>query len=170
MDATFRAPVGMGGDLVPPPDKSITHRALMLAAVSSGACRIRGALQTGDCLSTRSCLEALGCLFDGTGDTLLTRGIGLRGFREPSRVLDAQNSGTTTRLLCGLLAGLPLFAVLTGDQSLARRPMARVVEPLRRMGARIEGREGGRLVPLCFLPGTGHWEPSTRSCPSRAPR
>jgi 3-phosphoshikimate 1-carboxyvinyltransferase len=80
-------------------------------------------------------------------------------------VLDAGNSGTTTRLLSGLLAGLPLYAVLTGDASLARRPMARVVEPLRRMGARIEGRQGGRLVPLCFLPGRGTLDPIDAELP-----
>jgi len=155
MDAAFRAPRGVGGELAPPPDKSITHRALMLSAVSAGACRIRGALQTGDCLSTRRCLEALGCPFEDSTDATVARGVGLRGLREPARVLDAENSGTTARLLSGLLAGLPLLAVLTGDESLGRRPMARVIEPLRRMGARIEARGGGRLVPLCFLPGSG---------------
>ncbi len=165
MDAAFRAPVGVGGVIAPPPDKSITHRALLLAAVGSGRSRIRGSLQTGDCLSTRACLVALGVTFDGSGGVLETRGVGLRGLREPSRVLDAENSGTTTRLLAGLLAGLPLFAVLTGDASLARRPMGRVVEPLCRMGARIEGRDGGRLVPLCFLPGSGVLRPIEAELP-----
>ena len=83
----------------------------------------------------------------------MVQGVGLRGLEEPKRPLDAENSGTTTRLLAGLLAGLPIFAVLTGDQSLLARPMARVVQPLRQMGARIEGREAGRFAPLCFLPG-----------------
>ncbi len=165
MDAAFRAPSGVGGQIVPPPDKSITHRALLLAAVSAGSCRVQGALATGDCLSTRACLEALGCAIAEDGGGLVVRGVGLRGLHEPARVLDAQNSGTTARLLSALLAGLPLFAVLTGDESLARRPMARVTDPLRRMGARIEGRNGGRLVPLCFLPGDGSLRPLDEELP-----
>jgi 3-phosphoshikimate 1-carboxyvinyltransferase len=159
MEATFSAPKGLGGAFEPPPDKSISHRALMLGALSSGECRIHKPLETGDCVSTRSCLEILGCSFERMQDGLVVRGIGLRGFREPGRPLDAENSGTSARLLSGLLAGLPLFAVLTGDSSLLGRPMARVVEPLRRMGARIEGREGGRFAPLCFLPGSGGLAP-----------
>ncbi len=155
MDAAFRAPRGVGGELAPPPDKSITHRALMLAALGSGASRIRSPLETGDCLSTRRCLEALGCPFERTAGELVARGVGVRGLREPREALDAENSGTTSRLLSGLIAGLPLFAVLSGDASLRSRPMARVIEPLVRMGARIEGREGGRFLPLCFLPGSG---------------
>ncbi len=155
MDAAFRAPRGVGGELAPPPDKSITHRALMLAALGSGASRIRAPLETGDCLSTRRCLAALGCHFERADGELVVRGVGIRGFREPSEALDAENSGTTTRLLAGLIAGLPLFAVMTGDASLRQRPMARVIEPLVRMGARIEGRQGGRFLPMCFLPGSG---------------
>jgi 3-phosphoshikimate 1-carboxyvinyltransferase len=155
MEAAFRAPRGVGGEFAPPPDKSITHRALMLAALGSGASRIRAPLETGDCLSTRRCLAALGCPFERADGELVARGVGIRGFREPREVLDAENSGTTTRLLAGLIAGLPLFAVLTGDASLRQRPMARVIEPLVRMGARIEGREGGRFLPVCFLPGSG---------------
>jgi 3-phosphoshikimate 1-carboxyvinyltransferase len=92
-------------------------------------------------------------------------GVGLRGFAEPVRALDAENSGTTTRLLSGLLAGQRLFAVLTGDESLVRRPMGRVVDPLRRMGARIEGREAGKFAPLCFIPGTGELQPLSWDLP-----
>lgn len=131
----------------------------MLAAVSSGSCRIRRPLATGDCISTRRCLEALGAAFTDVEAGVEAQGVGLRGFKEPRGPLDAQNSGTTTRLLAGLLAGQKLFAVLSGDESLARRPMARVVEPLRQMGARIEGREGGRFTPLCFLPGSAELRP-----------
>jgi 3-phosphoshikimate 1-carboxyvinyltransferase len=159
MDATFRAPRGLGGDFTPPPDKSITHRALMLAALASGASRIEQPLQTGDCVSTRRCLESLGAAIEPEGRGLVVHGVGMRGFREPRRLLDAENSGTTTRLLSGLLAGQRFLAVVTGDESLLGRPMARVVEPLRAMGARIEGREGGRFAPLCFLPGPGDLAP-----------
>ncbi len=155
MDPTFRAPRGVGGTYFPPPDKSITHRALMLAAVASSPSRVRRPLPTGDCLSTRRCLESLGVRFVDDGDGVDVKGVGLRGFAEPPRLLDAENSGTTTRLLSGLLAGQKIFAVLSGDDSLVRRPMGRVVEPLRKMGARIEGRESARFAPLCFLPGSG---------------
>ena len=170
MDAAFRAPRGIGGELSPPPDKSITHRALMLAAVSSGSCRIRRPLQTGDCLSTRRCLQALGCSFEDRAGEVLARGAGLRGLREPPGILDAENSGTSARLLSGLIAGLPLFAVLTGDASLARRPMARVIEPLRRMGARIEARQGGRLFPCASCPARGTCGPWRHGFPWRARR
>jgi 3-phosphoshikimate 1-carboxyvinyltransferase len=155
MDATFRAPRGLGGGMRPPPDKSITHRALMLAAVSSGQCHIHHPLATGDCVSTRRCLESLGVELRDVESGLVAQGVGLRGLREPRHALHAENSGTTMRLLSGLLAGQPHFVVLTGDDSLTARPMGRVVEPLRKMGARIEGREGGRYAPLCFLPGDG---------------
>jgi 3-phosphoshikimate 1-carboxyvinyltransferase len=118
MDPTFRVPRGIGGEYAPPPDKSITHRALMLAAISSSACRIGNPLATGDCLSTRRCLQALGAFFEDTASGVSCQGVGLRGFSEPRGALDAENSGTTTRLLSGLLAGQPLFAVLSGDESL----------------------------------------------------
>jgi 3-phosphoshikimate 1-carboxyvinyltransferase len=160
MDLIFRAPKGIGGDFSPPADKSLTHRALMLASAAVGESRVTNPLETGDCLSTRRCLESLGVVFgdgggSGTSREITVRGIGLCGFHEPAGVLDAENSGTTMRLMSGLLAGLPLFAVMTGDSSLSRRPMGRMVEPLRRMGARIEGRAGGTFAPLCFLPGNG---------------
>jgi 3-phosphoshikimate 1-carboxyvinyltransferase len=165
MDPTFRVPRGIGGEYAPPPDKSITHRALMLAAVSSSPCRVGTPLATGDCVSTRRCLQSLGARFEDTPSGVRSQGVGLRGFREPRGPLDAENSGTTTRLLSGLLAGQKAFAVLSGDDSLLGRPMGRVVEPLRAMGARIEGREGGRFAPLCFLPGTGELSPISWKLP-----
>lgn len=133
-------------------------------------------LNTGDCLSTRSCLEALGVAFTeiprvaevprvaesrgaGGGKTLEIEGRGLRGFREAGNVLEAGNSGTTARLLAGLLAGQQVLTVLSGDSSLRSRPMLRVVEPLRRMGAQIHGRNGGRNLPLVFAPGSGELLP-----------
>jgi 3-phosphoshikimate 1-carboxyvinyltransferase len=135
MDAAFSAPSGIKGVIRPPADKSLTHRALMLAAVAEGESRVSNPLETGDCLSTRKILEALGVEIrpDGGGGVVV-RGRGLRGFSEPSSILDAENSGTAMRLFSGLLAGLPIFAVMTGDDSLRSRPMARAVEPLRRMG------------------------------------
>lgn len=167
MTLTFTAPRGLGGAMRPPPDKSITHRALLLAAVADGTSAVDNPLDTGDCRSTRGCLAALGVAIGeerlpagspgapGGALRLVIEGRGLRGLVEPGGVLDAGNSGTTMRLLSGLLAGLPLFAVMSGDRSLCSRPMLRVVEPLRAMGADIRGRDGGRRAPLVYLPGTG---------------
>jgi len=165
MKLTFTAPRGLGGVMTPPPDKSITHRALMLAAVADGRSRVDNPLDTGDCRCTRDCLRGLGVAISEERSApaagsqpalrLIIEGRGLRGLAEPQAVLDAGNSGTTMRLLAGLLAGLPLFTLLSGDRSLCSRPMLRVVQPLRAMGADIRGREGGRLAPLAFLPGTG---------------
>jgi 3-phosphoshikimate 1-carboxyvinyltransferase len=161
MEATFHARrAGLGGAYAPPADKSITHRSLLFASVADGVSVVRRPLSTGDCRSTRGCLERLGVPMTEAADgTLTIRGVGLRGFAEPAAALDAGNSGTTTRLLSGMMAGLPLFATLVGDASLSARPMARVVTPLCAMGARIEARAGGNLLPLCFLPGSGTLHP-----------
>ena len=157
MTLTFRAPRGLTGRIVPPPDKSITHRALIFAALAEGRSRVHNPLETGDCLSTRSCLQALGVAVDEAesprgGKTLEIEGRGLSGFREPGNVLQAGNSGTTARLLAGVLAGQRILAILNGDGSLRSRPMLRVVEPLRRMGAEIYGRNRGGNLPLVFAP------------------
>jgi 3-phosphoshikimate 1-carboxyvinyltransferase len=161
MEATFHArEAGLGGGYAPPGDKSITHRSLLFAAAADGTSIVHRPLATGDCRSTRGCLEQLGTRIGEEGDgTLHIDGAGLRGFAEPAGLLDAGNSGTTMRLLAGMLAGLPVFAVMGGDESLVRRPMDRVVEPLRAMGARIEARARGTLAPLCFLPGSGTLRP-----------
>ena len=137
-----------------PGDKSVTHRALLLAAIAEGESRLRGLLEAGDCLATLRAVEALGVEVQrggaagaalGAGEVRL-RGRWLEGLRAPRGPIDCGRSATTLRLLAGLLAGRPERAVLTGDPQLVGRPMARVVEPLRRMGARIEA-EGGR-APL----------------------
>jgi len=139
------------GVVAPPGDKSISHRTAMLAAVAAGVSRIENFQRGADCLATLRCLRLLGVPWrweDGT--TLRVEGVGLRGLREPPQVLDCGNSGTTMRLLAGLLAPQPFLSVLTGDRSLRRRPMARVVEPLRRMGAEVWGRAEGSLAPLAI--------------------
>jgi 3-phosphoshikimate 1-carboxyvinyltransferase len=164
MTLTFRAPRGLTGRIVPPADKSISHRALIFAALASGCSRVHNPLDTGDCISTRECLQALGVAVKeiqspGGGKTLEIQGRGLRGFHEAENVLQAGNSGTTARLLAGLLAGQEVFTVLNGDSSLRSRPMLRVVEPLRRMGADIYGRNQGRLLPLAFAPTAGELKP-----------
>lgn len=136
-----------GGGIRVPGDKSITHRALMLAALSSGRCRLGGALAAGDTRATASVLRALGVTVGPLGADRAIRitGGGLRPFRAPHLTLDCRNSGTTARLLLGLLAGHAFEASLTGDRSLRRRPMARIAEPLRRMGAEITASDGDRL-------------------------
>jgi 3-phosphoshikimate 1-carboxyvinyltransferase len=134
-----------------PGDKSISHRAAILGGIASGVTRVSGFLRAEDCLSTLRCLRALGVAIEEQRDTLEIHGAPLV---EPGDVLDVGNSGTTIRLLAGVLAGHPFHSVLTGDASIRRRPMARVAEPLRHMGARISGRQGGCLAPLAIAGGS----------------
>jgi 3-phosphoshikimate 1-carboxyvinyltransferase len=142
------------GALRVPGDKSVTHRGLMLLALSEGEGRLYYPLKAGDTLSTARVLRALGAeIEEEEGPHFRVRGRGLR-LKEPEDVLDCGNAGTLMRLVLGILAGQEgLFAVLTGDASLRRRPMARVAEPLRAMGARIDGREGGGKAPLAVRGG-----------------
>lgn len=126
-----------------PADKSITHRALMLSALASGPCRVTAFRMGEDNKSTASVLRALGVTLAEDGpDALRVDGVGLTGLREPAAPLDCGNAGTSMRLLAGLLAAQPFRSVLVGDESLMTRPMARIVDPLRARGARIEGRLG----------------------------
>lgn len=127
-----------------PGDKSISHRLAMLAAVAQGRSVIRGFAPGADCQSTLTCLESLGTEISRSGGSVTVIGRGRSGLRSPRLPLNAGNSGTTARLLAGLLAGRPIEATLTGDESLSRRPMRRVIDPLTRMGARFES-AGGRL-------------------------
>ncbi|MEW6229050.1 MAG: 3-phosphoshikimate 1-carboxyvinyltransferase [Bacillota bacterium] len=136
------------GSFRPPADKSIAHRTAMLAAICEGQSFISGYPDSEDCASTARCLRALGAGLHKDGDALVVSGRGLRGLREPEDVLDAGNSGTTMRLLSGLLAGQNGLFILTGDQSLRRRPMGRITQPLRAMGAKVDGRADGTLAPL----------------------
>jgi len=132
-----------------PGDKSISHRAAVLGALSEEGFELENFSPAADCASTVRCLGAMGAQVELLDGSRLTIRGGRDRLREPEDVLDAGNSGTTARLLCGLLAGLSgAFAVITGDDSLRRRPMRRVVEPLSAMGARISGREGGNRLPL----------------------
>jgi len=140
------------GSVRVPGDKSISHRAALFNALGEGQASITNFSPGADCGSTLACLRALGVEVRRDGDRVEVLGHGLRGFSEPGDVLDCGNAGTTMRLFSGTLAGAGVFAVLSGDSSLRRRPMARVVEPLRRAGARIAGRDGGRLPPLAISP------------------
>ena len=138
------------GTMRVPGDKSISHRALMFGALAVGETRISGLLEGEDVLRTAAAMRALGAevVQEGPGAWRVA-GRGIGGLQEPADVLDMGNSGTAARLLAGILASHPLFAVMTGDASLRRRPMRRVTDPLAQCGARFAGREGGRL-PLAI--------------------
>jgi len=136
------------GRLRVPGDKSISHRALLFAALADGRSTITGLATGDDVASTRRSLEQLGLRIKGSAEQLTVTANGVAGFREPEGVIDCGNSGTTMRVLTGVLAGRAFLSVLDGDASLRRRPMARVVEPLRAMGASIDARADGTLAPL----------------------
>jgi 3-phosphoshikimate 1-carboxyvinyltransferase len=143
------------GSLAVPGDKSITHRAILLSALADGDTRVRGWVPADVCLATLRCMRALGVGVDEDSGpdgapALVIHGCGLDGLQEAGNVLDCAGSGTTIRLLAGLLAGQPFTSVLTGSEALRLRPMGRIAEPLRRMGATILGRDGGRLAPLAI--------------------
>ena len=155
-DLVIQPSRGLHGELTLPGDKSISHRSVMFAAIADGATDISGFLAGEDTMNTAKAMQAMGVVVDGLGtDRLLVRGRGLHGLSEPAGVLDLGNSGTGMRLIAGLLAGQNFFSILSGDQYLRKRPMARVVEPLRRMGAQIDGRSGGQLAPLSIRGGGG---------------
>jgi 3-phosphoshikimate 1-carboxyvinyltransferase len=140
------APAPLSGRLRVPGDKSISHRALMFGALAVGTTRIEGLLEGEDVLRTAAAMRLLGASVERLGEgSWRVAGRGIGGLVEPADVLDMGNSGTAARLLCGILAGHPLFAVMTGDASLRKRPMRRVTEPLAATGARFTAREGGRL-------------------------
>jgi 3-phosphoshikimate 1-carboxyvinyltransferase len=129
-----------------PGDKSISHRSLLLNALSGGRARVTGLLRSEDVHATMAAVRALGAQVEDRETELVITAP--RQLAEPTDVIDCGNSGTSMRLLCGALAGCPFYSVLTGDASLRHRPMLRVVDPLRSLGAEIEGREGGRFAPL----------------------
>jgi 3-phosphoshikimate 1-carboxyvinyltransferase len=142
------------GRIAVPGDKSISHRAVILASLAEGDSLIENMLDSADVASTLRCLQVLGVEVRRTLDgTVVVVGRGLDGWREPTDVLDCGNSGTTMRLLSGLLASFPFFTVLTGDASLKTRPMGRISDPLKKMGAKILGRNDGELAPLAIQGG-----------------
>jgi 3-phosphoshikimate 1-carboxyvinyltransferase len=158
---SLQAPRSLRGLVDVPGDKSISHRAVIFNAIAEGSADIDHFLAGADCLSTIACVRALGVAVTHVGERVRVVGVGLRGLREPDAVLDCGNSGTTLRLLSGLLAGQPLFAVLTGDASLRSRPQKRIVGPLRALGAQLDGRRDGELAPLVVRGRTlegGHYQ------------
>ncbi|PYN74069.1 MAG: 3-phosphoshikimate 1-carboxyvinyltransferase [Candidatus Rokuibacteriota bacterium] len=139
----------LAGSADVPGDKSVSHRAALLGAIADGATEIHGYLEAEDCLRTITAVQALGAAVTRKGPGhYRIEGAGRHGLHEPTDVIDCGNSGTAVRLLLGVLAGQPFWTMLTGDESLRRRPMARVGEPLRRMGAAVVGRSGGSKLPL----------------------
>ncbi|MEA3408050.1 MAG: 3-phosphoshikimate 1-carboxyvinyltransferase [Chloroflexota bacterium] len=142
----------VAGEIMVPGDKSITHRALFLSSLAEGDSKITGYLDGADCRATMDCLRQLGVPIAKEGEeALVVHGKGLRGWQEPEAVLNCVRSGTTMRLMAGLLAGQDFYSVLSGESQLRRRPMDRVTHPLQKMGARIWGRQSGRLPPLSIL-------------------
>jgi 3-phosphoshikimate 1-carboxyvinyltransferase len=150
---TIRPAASVKGEITVPGDKSISHRSIMLGAIANGTTTVRGFLRGGDNMATMGAFRAMGVRIDDDGETVVIQGRGLHGLSEPGDVIDCGNSGTTIRLITGLLAGQSFFSVVTGDQYLRKRPMKRVVEPLTRMGARILGRSQGSLAPLAISGG-----------------
>ena len=147
------AQCGWQGELTIPGDKSISHRSVMFAGLGDTPVHIKNFLHAEDCLSTVGVMRALGTAIEFLNENeLIVTGKGLHGLSEPMTVLDAGNSGTTLRLMMGLLAPQPFLSVFSGDASLTRRPMGRVLLPLSQMGARIYGRSGNNNLPLTIVP------------------
>ncbi len=154
--AAIRPASRLRGEIHPPGDKSISHRALLLATMAAGESRIHGAGNGADVRSTAAIVAQLGATVERVGGGAGTvdyrvASPGVDGLVEPSGVLDCGNSGTTLRLVAGMLSGRPGYAVLDGDDSLRRRPVARIIEPLRAMGAELHARRGDTLPPLTVV-------------------
>lgn len=154
-----RRPSRLSGEVIPPSDKSVSHRAILLNSISRGRATVSNLLLGNDCISTMTCLQALGAriqLDPSSPNTVRIEGIADQGLHEADNVLDAGNSGTTIRLLTGLLAVQPFLSIITGDSSLRSRPMGRVIHPLRLMGANIWGKGNDSLAPLAIKGGKLH--------------
>jgi 3-phosphoshikimate 1-carboxyvinyltransferase len=146
--------VGLKGSVRIPGDKSISHRAVMFGAIANGTTTVEGFLPGEDCLSTIDCFRKLGVSIEQDGEKVTIEGKGWDGLTEPTEILDVGNSGTTTRLMLGILATRPFHSVVIGDDSIAKRPMARVTNPLREMGSQIDGRDQGNFTPLSIRGGS----------------
>ncbi|MFH5883117.1 3-phosphoshikimate 1-carboxyvinyltransferase [Halalkalibaculum sp. DA3122] len=160
MDQKVLPAAQLKGTIAPPPDKSISHRSVMFAALHQGVSTIENFSEAADPHSTVSCFRSLGVEIEQHRSTLTVHGVGRDGFRDPQQDLDCGNSGTTMRLLSGILAGAGLSCTLVGDESLSARTMRRIIDPLEKMGARIKARQDdyaplsisrpGSLIPLRF--------------------
>ncbi|MBT2733308.1 3-phosphoshikimate 1-carboxyvinyltransferase [Bacillus sp. ISL-7] len=144
---------GLNGKITIPGDKSISHRSVMFGSIAYGETKVTNFLPGEDCLSTISCFRKLGVIIEESDNQLRIIGKGFEGLTEPTEVLDVGNSGTTIRLLMGILAGRPFFSSLVGDESIGKRPMTRVTNPLSEIGARIDGRKDGSFTPISIRGG-----------------
>ena len=142
--------IPLRGEFTPPGDKSISHRAVIIGSLAKGMTTVNGFLSCGDTLSTVNAMRLLGVPIEIQGNNVEIKGKGLIELNEPEDTIDAENSGTTARLLTGLLSAQKFFSTITGDKYLRVRPMERVVKPLTLMGARIWGRDGGKRLPLAI--------------------
>ena len=149
----FKKSAPLRGEITVPGDKSISHRAVMFGALAKGTTSITNFLKGTDCLSTISCFEKMGIEIEQLPSEILIHGKGLHGLNAPETILDAGNSGTTTRLLSGILAGQAFCTTLTGDASIQKRPMTRIITPLSQMGGKIESLSDNGCAPLKI---TGH--------------
>ena len=156
MDMQLTKSAGLRGELNIPGDKSISHRAIMFGALADGTTEITNFLQGADCLSTISCFQAMGVPIENHTDRVLIRGVGLHGLRQPTQMLDVGNSGTTTRLISGILAGQSFTSTLNGDASIQKRPMKRIIDPLTQMGADISSLHNNSCAPLSIHGGQLH--------------
>ena len=152
----IKAMGALKGEVQIPGDKSISHRAVMLGSIARGTTEISHFLNGADCLSTIHCFQKMGIEIEQSKDLVLVHGRGLRGLKAPQGILDTGNSGTTTRLICGILSGQNFSSVLSGDDSLNSRPMKRIMDPLNQMGARITSIQDNNCAPLRIEPGTLH--------------
>lgn len=144
---------GLKGEILIPGDKSVSHRSVMFAGLCDSEVKITNFLHAADCMSTVNCMRALGVnVTELDENTLIVKGNGFHGLKEPQGIIDAGNSGTTLRLMMGILAGQKFLTTFTGDASLSRRPMGRVINPLSQMGANIVGRNGNKLLPITVIP------------------
>ena len=148
MDMQLTKSAGLRGELAIPGDKSISHRAIMFGALADGTTEITNFLQGADCLSTISCFQAMGVPIENHTDRVLIHGVGLHGLTQPGQMLDVGNSGTTTRLISGILAGQTFTSTLNGDASIQKRPMKRIIDPLTQMGADIISLHNNGCAPL----------------------
>lgn len=145
---TINPAASLKGEITIPGDKSISHRAVMFGAIAEGKTEIEGFLPGADCLSTIDCFRRLGIEIEQSGSRVTVFGKGLHGLSAPGKTLDVGNSGTTMRLLSGILAGQPFDSELSGDASIQKRPMGRILKPLCMMGAEISGKDGSERAPL----------------------
>ena len=139
---------GLSGEVTVPGDKSISHRSIMLGSIAKGNTEVEGFLQGADCLSSIACFRKMGVEIENNGDKVLVHGRGLRGLKAPDSMLDVGNSGTTTRLMSGILAAQPFVSTVNGDASIQKRPMKRIITPLSQMGADIRSLRGNDCTPL----------------------